>query len=637
MLPNPSRRRLLSVVLFLLCSAWRAAGANAESTKPIELQVDASEAPRRLFHARLIIPVKPGPLTLCYPQWIPGEHGPNGPINDLAGLKIEAAEKPLPWKRDDVDLYSFHIVVPKGVDSIQVSLDYLAPGTDDADRFTSVPTTPNMAIIHWYTLLLYPQGKAAHDIPVHAKLTLPPQWKLATALPLETEAAPTTTFQTVPLETLADSPVLCGRYLKEISLGASGGAPHWLEAACDSAEGLRASDEVVDEYRRLVAEAQALFGARHYRSYRFLMALSDKMPHGAVEHHESSDNHLPERFFLDEKYRKQATAWVLAHEYVHSWNGKYRRPEGLATADFQQPMRTGMLWVYEGLTEYLGFVLAARSGLYTPELSQENFAVIADWAQNRSGRDWRPLVDTAVAAPFLYKARGDWSSLRRGVDFYNEGALLWLDADTLIREKTGGRKSLDDFCKAFYGGADGPPEVKPYRFDDVVAALNAVLPYDWKTFLEDRLNTAGSPAPLDGLTRGGWKLTYSDKPGDLIKTRDEAAKSSDLHSSLGFIVNNEGAISDVLPGSPAAKAGVGPGMKLIAVNNRRFTTERLQDAVAATKSDESKLSLLLEDDDFFHSATLEYDAGLRYPHLERVANSPDRLSDIFQPRAKTAK
>ncbi|HEY2759129.1 MAG TPA: PDZ domain-containing protein [Pirellulales bacterium] len=614
-----------------------AAAAESSSAQPIELQVDAREVPRRLLHANLTIPVKPGPLTLCYPKWIPGEHAPNGPINDLASLKIEANSKPLSWQRDNVDLYAFHVTVPDGAETIHVSLDYLAPGTQESDRYSDVTTTPNLCIIHWYTLLLYPEGRVVHDIPIHARLTLPTGWKSGTALPIETDSGTTINYQTVSLETLADSPVLCGRYFKEIPLGRQAGADHSLVVACDSEEGLHASDEVVDEYRRLTAEAQSLFGARHYRSYRFLMALTDKFRYGAVEHHESSDNHLPERFFLDDKYRKQAAAWVLAHEYVHSWNGKYRRPEGLATTDFQQPMRTDLLWVYEGLTQYLGFELAARSGLFTPELMQENFAVIADWAQHRSGRDWRPLADTAVAAPFLYKARGDWPSLRRGVDFYNEGALLWLDADTLIREKSRGQKSLDDFCKAFYGGENGSLEVKPYSFDDVVGALNAVLPYDWKNFLEHRLNTVGAEPPLDGLARAGWKLTYSDKPGELIKARDEENKSLDLHDSLGFVVKEDGLISDVLPGSPADLAGIGPGMKLLAVNDRRLKLERVKEAVAATKNADKKLTLILEDDDYFHPVELKYDRGLRYPHLERAAELPDRLSDIFRPAARPAK
>ncbi len=631
---TPRTLRALLLPLALLTPTARATAAAPDTTKPIELHVDASEAPRRLLHAKLTIPAKPGPLTLYYPKWIQGEHAPNGPIADLSGLTIRAGGKPVPWRRDDIDLYAFHLTVPEGADAVDVSLDYLAPATKDTDSFTSASTTPRLAMVHWYTVALYPGGRPVRDIPVHARLTVPPDWKVGTALPVESADGANTTFRTVSLETLADSPALCGRYFKEIPLGSRSGALHSLVIACDSEAGLNADPKLVAQYERLVLEAQALFGARHYRSYRFLMTLSDQLRHNAVEHHECSDNRLPERFFLDDQYRKLWTAWVLPHEYVHSWNGKYRRPEGLATPDFQQPMRTRLLWVYEGLTEYLGFVLAARSGLYTSELSRENYAVIAEWAQHQGGRAWRPLADTTVAAPFLYMARGDWASRRRGVDFYDEGALLWLDADTLIREKTGGKKSLDDFCRAFYGGSDSPPAVKPYSFDDLVAALNSVVEYDWRAFLDRRVNTAGAEAPLEGLARGGWKLVYRDQPGDLVKARYEEDKTVDLRSSLGLIVRDDGPIVDVIPGSPADRAKVGPGMKLLAVNGRRLTAERLKEAVAATKGGTGRLTLLLENGDYFQTAVLEYAGGARYPHLERQAATPDRLSDIFRPREK---
>ena len=373
--------KIVAVGIVFACCSWANVARAVEADQSvIELRVDAHEAPRRLLHAKLTIPAKPGPMTLVYPKWIQGEHGPNGPINDLTGLKITAGETNVPWQRDDVDLYAFHITVPAEATSIDISLDYLGPGSKEASTYTSLPTTPSLAIVHWYTLLLYPQGQPAREIIFHAKLTVPEGWTAGTALPIENESGNTTTYQTVSLETLADSPALCGRYFKEIPLGTVSGAAHSLVIACDTAQGLNASPEVIDQYKRLVSEAQSLFGARHYRSYRFLMALSDQLPHNAVEHHECSDNRLAERFFLDDKYRKLSSAWVLAHEYVHSWNGKYRRPEGLATADYQQPMRTGLLWVYEGLTEYLGFVLAARSGLYSQELSRDNFGLIADWA-----------------------------------------------------------------------------------------------------------------------------------------------------------------------------------------------------------------------------------------------------------------
>jgi predicted metalloprotease with PDZ domain len=346
---------------------------------------------------------------------------------------------------------------------------------------------------------------------------------------------------------------------------------------------------------------------------------------------------VPERFLLDAKYRKLWTAWLLAHEFVHSWNGKYRRPAGLATPDFQQPMRTKLLWVYEGLTEYLGFVLAARSGLYTPALSRENLALVAEWARNQAGRTWRPLADTAVMAPKLYFARPDWASRRRGVDFYDEGALLWLDVDTLIRARTGGKRSLDDFCRAFYGGKDGPPAVKPYRFADVVAALNGVLKYDWKAFLRKRLNATKAQPPLDGLTRAGWELTYAAKAGPLLQARQGEDKAIDLTASIGLLLKDDGKVIDVVPKRAADRAGIGPGMKLLAVNGRRWSAERLRAAVAATAGGKGKLALLLENDEYFQTFPLKYREGAKYPHLKRVSGKADRLAEIFKPRAGKGK
>jgi len=633
MLATARVRCALVVITVAVAVAARAPATEPDGSRPIEVHVDAREASRRLLKSTLTIPVRPGPLKLYYPKWIQGEHAPNGPIADLAGLTIRAGTRAIPWQRDDIDLHTFHMIVPEGTDAVEVALEYLSPAVKEAESFTSASTTARLAMVHWYTVVLYPAGKPAREIPVRARLTVPNEWKVGTALPIESTGGATTSFKTVSLETLLDSPALCGRHFREIPLGTRAGAAHSLVIACDSAEGLKADPALVENYRRLIDEAHALFGAHHYRSYRFLMTLSDQIRHNAVEHHECSDNRLPERFFLDDTYRKQWTAWVLAHEYVHSWNGKYRRPDGLATPDYQQPMRTRLLWVYEGLTEYLGFVLSARSGLYTPELSQENLALIADWARHQGGRSWRPLVDTTVAAPFLYGARGDWQSRRRGVDFYDEGALLWLDVDTLIREKTDGKKSLDDFCKTFYGGTDGPPEVKPYTFENLVASLNGVVAYDWKTFLDRRLNTAGAEGPLDGLARGGWKVVFRDKPGELLKARDEDDKSVDLRGTLGLIVRDDGAVADVIPGSPADKAGVGPSMKVLAVNDRRLSAERLRQAVVATKGGATKVTLLLENGDYFQTAVLDYSGGARYPHLERVSSTPDRLSDVFRPRA----
>jgi predicted metalloprotease with PDZ domain len=614
-------------VFLVLPGAVRA----ADPGRAIELQFDASDAARRLMHARLVIPAVPGPLTLYYPKWVPGEHSPTGPINDLSGVRIRAGGKPLSWRRDDEDLYAFHVTVPEGADNIEVTLEYL--GSFNKEGFTSgVSGTDRLALLSWNHVLLYPKGKPVSEQQVRASLTVPAGWKFGTALPIDAEKNGTIQFKPVSLEMLLDSPVLCGAHMKEIPLGVVDERPHFLVLACDNPGGLDIPDELKKHYERLVAEAGLLFGGRHYRSYRFLVTLSDQMRWDGVEHHECSDNRLPERFFVDSSYRKQWGGWLLPHEYVHSWNGKYRRPDGLATSDFQQPHRTKLLWVYEGLTQYLGLVLAARAGLWTPEISRENFAAVADWAHNQRGRTWRPLEDTTVAAPFLYNARPEWASRRRSVDFYDEGALLWLDVDTAIRDQTSGKKSLDDFCRLFYGKS-GNPEVKPYTFEDVVKALNEVAPLDWKTLLEKRLRSTDAEPPLDGLKRGGWKLVYNDQLPDLLKTRDADEKTITLTTSLGLYLKDDGSVIDVVPGKAADKAGVGPGMKLMGVNNRRFTSERLSQAVEETKTG-GKLVLLFDQNDYFKTLPLEYTEGAKYPHLERIKDTPDLLAAILQPRGK---
>jgi predicted metalloprotease with PDZ domain len=599
--------------------------------QPLEIRVDATEAPRRLYRAHLVIPARPGELTLYYPKWIQGEHQPSGPINDLAGLKLTAAGQPLSWRRDDLDLYAFHCTVPGSASAVEADLEYLIPG-DKGGYGAGPAATPKLAILNWYLVTLYPSGRPVREIPVRASLKLPAGWKAGTALPVDSTEGDTTNYRTVSLEMLADSPALCGAHFREVPVGPKDGPPHSLVLACDSAAGLEIGDELKGHYGRLVEEAGALFGSRHYRSYRFLVALSELLGHNAIEHHECSDNRMPERMMVDAKYRKLTPAWVLAHEYVHSWNGKYRRPEGLATPDFQKPMRTRLLWVYEGLTQYFGYVLAARSGLFEPGISRENLAAVADWAGSQRGRDWRPLEDTATAAPYLYSARGEWSHRRRGVDFYDEGALLWLDADTLIREKSGGKKSLDDFARSFYGGAGGKPEVRPYSFDDIVKGLEAVQPHDWRGFLERRLTVASPEAPMDGITRGGWRLVYKPERSAWLTEMEADQGMMDLTASIGLLLRSDGGVIDVVPGKPADHAGIGPHMKLLAINGRRLTAERLREAVAATAGGKGKLSLLVENGEYIQARDLDYNGGARYPHLERDKAKPDLMAEIFAPK-----
>jgi predicted metalloprotease with PDZ domain len=586
---------------------------------PIVLQVDASEAARKIYHAELHIPAAPGPLTLFYPKWIPGDHAPSGPINDLAGLRISANGQPLLWKRDSIELFAFHIDVPQGVSSVDVKLDFLSAAA--ADGSNSVSSTSELAILSWNQMILYPQGQASDDLEITARLRLPHDWKFGTALPVEATSGNSVEFKTVSLTTLVDSPVLTGRHFRRIELTPGAVPAHYLEIAADSDEPLNVSPSLIEKYRKVVREGRALFGATHYREYHFLVALSDQLPHFGVEHHESSEDRAEEDYFTD--FTSNLTeATLLPHEFIHSWNGKYRRPEGLATRDFEQPMRGDLLWIYEGLTQYYGWVLAARSELVTAGLDRQFLSLAAANLDNRAGREWRSLADTAISAQRLYDARPDWESMRRGVDFYDEGVLIWLEADTTIRRESHGNKSLDDFCRLFFGAPDGPPQVKPYTFQDLTETLNNIAKYDWKAFFETRVNRIGTDrAPLGGIEAGGYHLTYVDQmPG---------SERISVAYSIGLRLSGGGSIIDVLPEMAAAQAGLGPGMSVVTVNGQEYSAELLNDAVRKTKTGGS-LELTVRNGRSISSYKLNYHEGAKYPVLQRNGQAA-LIDDILKP------
>jgi len=611
--------------------------------RPMLVEVDLTDAPRRLFHARLVMPVAPGPLTLAYPQWIPGEHMPSGPVADLAGLTIRAGGAVLPWRRDDVDMYALRVEVPGGATEIEVALDFISPPPSMAGFSAGASATAHLALLSWNQVVVYPQGVDVAGYPVAPSVKLPAGWTLSTALtPLARPAggdATRTAFTPVSLGKLIDSPVLAGAHLREVPLGTLDGAPNILSLAGETAAQIELRPEQKAAFETLVAEAQALFGARHYDSYRFLTSVSDSVAHFGLEHHQSSDDRVPGNTFLDPQ-RFDAVDSLWSHEFVHSWNGKYRRPAGLLTKDYQQPMKDDLLWVYEGLTEYLGVVLAARSGFHSRTGMLDLIALQADDMQQHRGRVWRPLEDTAVAAQILYPARPDWEAWRRGTDFYFEGTLVWLEVDTLLREKSKGTRSLDDFCRRFHGGKSSGPEVRPYTFEDVVAALNEVVAYDWRGLLEKRLHALLADAPLQGLEAAGWRLGYGPERSGYQKAVERQAMHIDLRASLGVVIDQRddtaGNLIDVVPGSPAFRAGLGPMMRLVAVNGRKFTAsaiseEMLRAAVARTPTE--KLELLVENAETFRSYPIEYQGGARYPRLEPIPGRKDLLSAILAPRA----
>lgn len=604
--------------------------------QPVMLSVDASDAPRRIFRVRESIPVAPGPLTLAYPKWIPGEHGAEGPITDLTGLSITAAGRPVPWRRDPKEMWNFELVVPPDASTLEVSFDYVA----SLSAYTSA--TARLAYVNWWSVLLYPRGPRSNETMFRASLTLPAGWKFGTALPVERAAGDTVTFAPASLVRLIDSPVLAGLYFRSIDLSPGDRVPHFLDIAGDSAASIEIGAEDVARYRRLVAEARALFGPGHYRSYHLLLSLSDLLPSTGLEHHESSDNRASERALLDESERR-ILGTLLSHEYVHSWNGKYRTPEGLVSGvsdDYQAPVDSEMLWAYEGLTEYYGEVLGARSGLRSPELARETLALFAAKMDRQSGRSWRPLADTAAAAQLLYYGRPEWASWRRGVDFYSEGALVWLDADVLIRTKSGGRRSLDDFVRAFHGGPGGAPAVRTYTAADIYAGLNAVLPWDWAGFFRARVYDVAPRAPMDWIESAGWTLTYTDARPALVEAAEEETELYDYWDSLGVLVQGDGSdgpgvFADVVPGMPAAQAGVGPGMKLVAVDGRRYSNVRLSDAVRLAKGGTEPIELLVENAEIFKVCKVDYHGGARYPRLVRDPSKPDLLSAIGKPLASS--
>jgi predicted metalloprotease with PDZ domain len=632
---------LLCRVAVLGCACLIATLLPAQS-QPIQVTVDASDAPRRILHARLTIPVQPGPLTLVYPKWIPGEHGPTGPIEDLAGLFISANGQQLAWQRDDVNMFAFHLTVPEGASSLDVKLDFLA--TAAASGFSAgASTSANLALVSWNEVVLYPEGKQAADIFIQPAAKLPAGWSYGTALTKITGEPRSAGdgvvgFETVSLEQLIDSPLLTGKYFREIPLAAEIAPKHFLDLAADGPEDLKLRPEAIAAFDNLIRETGALYKSRHYASYHFLVTLSDQVAHFGLEHHQSSDDRVPERTFLDDNL-SLLSADLLPHEFTHSWNGKYRRPAGLATGNYESPMKGNLLWVYEGLTQYLGDVLAARSGIETAAQYRDALAHSAATLDFRPGRTWRDLQDTATAAQILYATSNEWDNWRRSVDYYPEGELIWLDVDTTIRKLTTGKKSLNDFLAAFEGlGGDTPPKVVPYTFDDVVSGLNAVVANDWAAFLKERLTTKADYAPLGGIASGGYRIVYTDRPNDYTQAVESAGGATVAWWSIGATVGGKGddtgKIGDVLVGSPADKAGLAPGMTIVAVNGRQYSGDLLKNALDDAKGGNAPIELIASNTGYYRVISLDYHGGQRYPHLETVPGAPDLLDDILKPLAK---
>jgi len=627
---------LLSLLCLSPAIAFAASPPPPSGPEPagvVQLEVDLSDVTHKVFHVHEHLPVAPGALTLLLPKWIQGNHAPWLDVASLAGLQLEADGRPLAWRRDPVEMAAFHVDVPAGVSSLELHFDYLAP-TSSERHWDGLLSSRAMVDLEWNVAVLYPRGIDYRLLRVQPSVVLPPQWHFATALDGARMVGAHLAFAETTLETLLDSPLYAGRHVKVLDLTPDGGAPVRLDVFAESPAYLEVSEQALGDYRRLVREAYALFGAHHYDHYDFLLSLSDTFGGKGLEHHRSTETGLALAAFTDYEHQ-----WLdrdlLPHEYTHSWNGKFRRPFDTWSADLEAPLRNSLLWVYEGQTEYWGKVLAARSGLMSNAQAHEDWAEFAARLDHLAGRRWRPLQDTTFDEILNARSGRDWPSFQRSTDYYLEGALIWLDADTLIRERSHGARSLDDFARNFFGHADGVYTPEIYSFEEVVAALQKVEPYDWTGFLRERLDRVGGGAPLAGLERAGWRLAYSDKPNEAITAQDTARHTNSFVYSLGLVVGKDDELGEVIWDSPAFRAGLAPGMRLVAVNGLKYSSDRLKDAIDAAAAHGGSGAIEVEalDDEHLEHFALAYQGGNRFPHLERIDGTVNLLDPILSAHA----
>lgn len=624
----------------------------------MEVDVDLTDLDQRVIRTQLRLPVTPGPMTLLYPRWLPGNHAPTGPVEALAGLIVQARDARgaltrIEWRRSPVNMHAFQLEVPAGTVGLDVALQFTSPiGTDQGRRVI----TPDIASLQWEKALVYPAGHYVSRIKVRPVLRLRQGWSFATAL-RSTEVlsvAPAAganamthqrvQFTDTTLERLVDSPVFAGRHMSRWELDGYAAAPAHLNVFADRPALLEAKPEHIEAHRRLVREAVKAFGSRHYTRYEFLLALSEHFGGIGLEHHESSENALDTGYFTEWDSLGEMRD-LLPHELTHSWIGKFRRPADLWTPDYNEPMQNSLLWVYEGMTEFWSAVLSARSGLWNDAFTKDALAwVAAVFGDQRPGRAWRNLQDTTNQPIMAYQRSRAHPSWQRGVDYYSEGTLLWLDVDAQLRALTRERRSIDDFAAKFFGVQDGELGPLTFRFDDLVAGLNDVAPHDWSTFLRSRLDThggavsapvAGADWPHTGLARAGWKLVYNDTPSPYVRSLEARNGNVNYTFSLGFTVLRDGArLGEVVWDSPAYRAGLAAGAQLVAVGGKAFSHDLLREAIsaAARPGSNGQIELLARVFDDYRTVRIDYRGGLRYPHLERIAGTPDRLGALLKPR-----
>jgi predicted metalloprotease with PDZ domain len=626
---------IIGLLLLCICAARPIAAeepnANAQSyatqANPETLVLDARDVGRGLMTATMQIPVKPGAFTFVYPKWVPGEHGPTGPLDNISEIKVSAGGQTLEWSRDLVDMYAFHVDVPRGVHTLDVQFTVLVNSANDR------MSTANLAIVNWNRVLFYQADTNSHKVYFKPSIILPDGWSYGTALPGAQQSGQRVDFAEVALNMLVDSPLDLGRYYKHIELWRQGNAYQMLDAFADKPQDLDFPDKLIAEYKHMTPEALALYGSRHWNDYHALLTLSDQIGFQGIEHHQSSDNRAPDDFMTNPK-EQLAAGDLVTHEFSHSWNGKYRRPADLTQPNFQIAERTDLLWVYEGMNQYLGDLLSFRCEIRKPSDYPEYLAALYASLASEPGRNTEPLIDTTTAAPYLYMAAGSYPSIRRTAgDFYGEGELFWLDVDTLIREKTHGEKSLDTFLHLYSAPALTGPIVKTYTRADIERLLNEVVPNDWHAFIQKRVYEVAPTPPDAELARSGWKLVWTSKPNRFMETDDALRHMNNQWYTYGIRINKDDTVTDVREGSPAWNAGMAPGMKIAAVDGQAYGDDALKYVLTQAEHSSGPTAFLVQQDGWFRTVSVDYHGGPKYPHLVRISGTPDMLAKIMAPRA----
>ena len=593
----------------------------------LQLTVDASDVTRGIFNVHEHVPVSaPGDLVLLYPKWLPGNHSPSGQINKVAGFRATGGGRELRWVRDTLDVYAFHIEVPQGVNAIDVDFQYLSPTAGDQGRIVA---TPDMSSIEWIANSLYPADYYVRDIPIQASVIVPTGWKVATALRPSGQTGNKIDYPVTSYEILMDSPLIAGAHYRRFELSHDVA----LDVIGDNEQELAATPEQIAIHKKMVDQALKVFGAQHYDHYDFLLTISDNLGGEGLEHHRSSEDGVKRGYFTEWDMHLGDRSSLMPHEYVHSWDGKYRRAADLWTPDYRTPMQDTMMWVYEGQTQFWGYVLAARSGMLSKQDTLDAIAsTAATYGPGTPGRVWRPLEDTTNDPIIARRAPAPWRSWQRSEDYYSEGELIWLDVDRIIRQQSGGRKSIDDFARAFFGMRDRDYGELTYNFDEVVATLNRVQPYDWRGYLQRRVYAVAPNPPLEGITQGGYKLVFTDKPTNWMKVNEKSRKYTDLTYSGGFTVGMDGKVTSVLWDSAAFNAGITVGSEIVAVNGRKFGADDLKEAIKVASGTGAAPELLIHDGDVYRTVKLDWHGGLRYPRLEKVGTAPGTLDALLAPR-----